>query len=143
MNLALGYHIEKKERFQKLERYHMKINFNDLQIQNKLIRSSIISNFKKTFDNTKFILGPEVELLEKKLSKYTSSKYCLTTSSGTDSLLISLMALGVKKGDEVITTSFTFVSTAEVISRLGAKIIFADISREDYNIDVDSLSKIN
>ena len=61
----------------------MKINFNDLQIQNKLIRSSIISNFK-TFDNTKFILGPEVELLEKKLSKYTSSKYCLTTSSGTD-----------------------------------------------------------
>ena len=117
----------------------MKINFNDLQIQNKLIRSSIISNFKKTFDNTKFILGPEVELLEKKLSKYTSSKYCLTTSSGTDSLLISLMALGVKKGDEVITTSFTFVSTAEVISRLGAKIIFADISREDYNIDVDSL----
>ena len=75
----------------------MKINFNDLESQNKLIRNKILSNFKLIFQNSKFILGPQVALLEKKLSKYTGSKYCITTSSGTDSLLISLMALGIKK----------------------------------------------
>lgn len=119
----------------------MKINFNDLESQNKLIGNKILSNFKIIFQNSKFILGPQVALLEKKLSEYTGSKYCITTSSGTDSLLISLMALGIKKGDEVITTSFTFISTAEVIERLGAKVIFADISLEDYNIEINSLKK--
>jgi len=119
----------------------MKINFNDLESQNKLIKKKILSNFKLIFQNSKFILGPQVALLEKKLSDYVGSKYCITTSNGTDSLLISLMALGIKRGDEVITTSFTFISTAEVITRLGAKVIFADISLEDYNIEINSLKK--
>jgi UDP-2-acetamido-2-deoxy-ribo-hexuluronate aminotransferase len=119
----------------------MKINFNDLRAQNKIIRKKILSNFEATFQNSKFILGPQVKLLEKKLSKYTRSKYCITTSSGTDSLLISLMSLGIKRGDEVITTSFTYISTAEVITRLGAKVVFIDISLEDYNIEINSLKK--
>ena len=119
----------------------MKINFNDLETQNKLIRKKILSNFRSTFQNSKFILGPQVALLEKKLSNYTRSKYCVTTSSGTDSLLIALMALGIKKGDEVITTSFSFISTAEVVIRLGAKVVFADISFQDYNVEINSLKK--
>ena len=121
----------------------MKINFNDLEIQNKIIKKKILNKFSNTFNNTKFILGPEVKVLENKLSLYTKSKFCLTTSSGTDALLVALMALNIKKGDEVITSSFTFVSTAEVIVRLGAKPVFVDVSFEDYNIRIDQLkSKI-
>ena len=117
----------------------MKINFNDLQAQNKLIRKKIFSNIEKVFNNTKFILGPEVDLLEKKLASYTKSNFCISTSSGTDALLISLMALNIKEGDEVITSSFTFVSTVEVIVRLGAKPIFVDVSKDDFNIQTNDL----
>ena len=122
----------------------MKINFNDLSIQNKIIKKNLLVNLKKIFNHGKYILGPEVQKLEKKLKKYTDSKYCLTTSSGTDSLLIALMALNIEPNDEVITTPFTYISTAEVILRAGARPVFADISLKDYNIDINSLkSKIS
>ena len=74
--------------------------------------------------------GKEVFSLEKKLKKFTKSKYCITVSSGTDALLISLMSLNIKPGDEVITTSFSWISTAEVIVNLGAKPVFIDVDKD-------------
>ena len=87
-----------------------------------------------------FILGKEVYELEKKLSKYVGSKFCVTTSSGTDALLIALMSLNLKKGSEVITPAFSYVSSAEVILRLGLKPIFVDIDQETALIDTNKIN---
>ena len=86
-------------------------------------------------DHGQFILGPEVRELEQKLAEYTGSKHCVTVSSGTDSLLIALMALGVGAGDEVITVPYTWISTAEVVALLGAKPVFVDIRPDTWNMD--------
>lgn len=115
----------------------MSINFIDLKSQYKKIKFKIQSRIKKVLDHGQYILGPEVEELEKKLSEYVGVKYCLTVSSGTEALLISLMALGIKSGDEVITTPFTYVATAEVIVRLGAKPVFVDVELDTFNINAN------
>ena len=81
-------------------------------------------------------MGPEVKELEQKLASYTGAKHCITVASGTEALLISLMAIGIKPGDEVITTPFSFIATAEVIVLLGAKPVFVDIEPETCNINV-------
>ena len=86
-------------------------------------------------DHGQFILGPEVRELEQKLAEYTGSKHCVTVSSGTDSLLIALMALGVGAGDEVVTVPYTWISTAEVVALLGAKPVFVDIRPDTWNMD--------
>ena len=86
-------------------------------------------------EHGQFILGPEVRELEQKLAEYTGSRCCVTVSSGTDSLLIALMALGVGAGDEVITVPYTWISTAEVIAMLGAKPVFVDIRPDTWNMD--------
>ena len=78
----------------------------------------------------KYILGPEVGELEQTLAEYVGVKHCIACASGTDALLIALMALGIKAGDEVITTAFTYVATGEVIARLGATPVFADVDPE-------------
>ncbi len=122
----------------------MKIPINDLTKQNQILRKKFFNSIKKVFNHSKYILGPEVEVLENKLKSYCGAKYCVSTSSGTDALLISLMPLGIKRGDEVITTPFTYVSTAEVILRVGAKPVFADIENKTFNIDPKKIkSKIN
>lgn len=107
--------------------------------QKKLIQEKLDKRFKKIFNSNQFILGSNVIELENKLSNFTKSKYCISTSSGTDALLISLMAIGVKKGDEVITTSLTYVSTVEVILRLGATPVFADIKKDSAVIDENDI----
>jgi len=109
--------------------------------QRKIIQRNLNLRLKKVFKSNQFILGPNVKELESKLSNYIKSKYCISTSSGTDALLISLMAIGIKNGDEVITTAFTYIATVEVILRLGAKPIFVDIKSSTGLIDENDIKK--
>ena len=114
-----------------------KIEFIDLKAQYRALQPSIDARIKKVLDHGQYIMGPEVAELEQKLAAYTGSKHCITCASGTEALLMSLMALGIGPGDEVITTPFTFAATAEVIVLLGAKPIFVDIELATCNIDVN------
>lgn len=112
----------------------MSLPFIDLKSQFVAIESDVRARVNRVFDHGQYIMGPEVEELEQKLSQFTGAEYCVTVSSGTDALLISLMALGVGPGDEIITTPFTFVATAEVIVLLGAKPVFVDVESDTCNI---------
>ena len=103
------------------------MEFIDLKTQYNKIKKHVNRNIDKVLEHGKFIMGPEIQELEDRLSKYVGTKHAITCSSGTDALLIPLMAKGIGPGDAVITVSFTFVSTAEVISMLGATPIFTDI----------------
>ena len=115
----------------------MMIPFTDLKTQYQVLKASIDARIQKVLDHGQYIMGPEVQELEERLSSYTGARHCITVASGTEALLIALMALGVKQGDEVITTPFTFVATAEVIVLLGAVPIFVDIDPDTCNIDPD------
>jgi UDP-2-acetamido-2-deoxy-ribo-hexuluronate aminotransferase len=121
----------------------MSIPFIDLKTQYNSIKTEIQGRINKVLDHGQYIMGPEVVELEEKLKIYTGALNCITVSSGTDALLISLMALGIKTGDEVITTPFTFVATAEVMVLLGIKPVFVDIEPDTCNIDASKIrSKI-
>jgi len=111
------------------------MQFIDLKSRHQLIGDKINARIQKVMEHGQFILGPEVREVEEKLAQYTGSKHCITVSSGTDSLLIALMALGIGVGDEVITVPYTWISTAEVISLLGAKPVFVDICPDTWNMD--------
>ncbi len=117
------------------------MEFNNLIRQQSLIKSGLQNRIGKVLRHGQYIMGPEVFELENKLKEFTKSKYCITTSSGTDALLISLMCLGISKGDEVITSPFTFVSSIEVIVRLGAKPIFVDIEADTCNINANLIQR--
>ena len=109
--------------------------FFNVKDQIHLIKRQLNKRIDTIYNHGQFILGPEVNVLEKKLAKIANTNHCLTVSSGTDALLVSLMALNIKSGDEVITTSFSYISTAEVIVRLGAIPVFIDINKNDCLID--------
>lgn len=111
------------------------MQFINLKTRHQLIGEKINARIQKVMDHGQFILGPEVLEAERKLAQYTGSRHCVTVSSGTDSLLIALMALGVGPGDEVITVPYTWISSAEVIALLGAKPVFVDIRPDTWNMD--------
>jgi dTDP-4-amino-4,6-dideoxygalactose transaminase len=113
----------------------MKVPLLDLKEQYNTIKDEINQAIGQVLDHCKFILGPEVKILEEKLATYCHTKHAIGVASGTDALLIALRALGVKPGDEVITSSFTFFATAGVISRLGAVPVFIDIDEKTFNIN--------
>ncbi len=115
------------------------MEFIDLKSQQALIKEKINQRINVILDHGKYIMGPEVYELEKRLSIYTNTKFCVTCSSGTDALLISLLAKGIGPGDAVITTPFTYISTAEVISLLGAIPIFVDIYPTTFNLDPSNI----
>lgn len=117
------------------------IPFIDLATQQSKIKSSIYKRMTTVLAHGKFILGPEVDELEGVLAKYVGVSHCVTCANGTDALLIALMTLGVGKGDEVITTAFSYIATGEVITRLGATPIFIDIDKNTYNIDVTKIEE--
>lgn len=113
----------------------MKVPFIDLVAQYNSIKEEIDDAIRRVLEGGKFILGSEVSAFEEELSKYCGVEYAVGVGSGTDALLLSLMAFGIGRGDEVITTPFTFSATAEVISLLGARPVFVDIDPKTYNID--------
>lgn len=113
----------------------MSIPFIDLKTQYQALKTSIDTRIHRVLEHGQYIMGPEVAELEEKLCAYTGAKHCISVASGTEALLISLMALGIKAGDEIITTPFTFVATAEVIVLLGATPVFVDVEADTGNIN--------
>ncbi|WP_338617704.1 DegT/DnrJ/EryC1/StrS family aminotransferase [Pigmentiphaga sp. CHJ604] len=117
------------------------MQFIDLKTQQTQIRAKIDAGIAQVLAHGQYILGPEVELLEKKLAEFCGAAYCITCANGTDALQISLMALGVCPGDEVITPGFTYIATAEAAALLGAKPVYVDIDAKTYNLDPNSLEQ--
>ena len=113
----------------------------DIQLQRKIINDDINKSIKKVLRHGKFILGPETKELEEKLSNNCKSKYVVTCSSGTDAILMSLMALNIKSGDEIITPAFTWMSNSEMINLIGAKPIYVDICEKTFNINLNEIQK--
>ena len=111
------------------------MKFIDLNARLARVRDQVDQRIADVLDHGQFILGPEVDELEEKLADYVGVKHCVGVSSGTDALLIALMALEIGPGDEVITVPYTWISTAEVIVLLGAKPVFVDIRADTWNMD--------
>lgn len=111
------------------------MEFIDLKSQYSALRTDIDARIQAVLDHGQYIMGPEVAELELALAGFTGARHCVTVASGTEALLISLMALGIGRGDEVITTPFSFIATAEAIALLGATPVFVDIDQATCNID--------
>jgi len=119
----------------------MKIDFANLQYQYKLYKTEIDEAMSAVLNKSNYIMGEEVTTLEKSLQEFTKAKYAITCSNGTDALLLAMMALDIKPGDEIITTPFTFIATAETIAFLGAIPVFVDIDEKTYNINSDLIEE--
>ena len=115
------------------------MDFIDLKSQQQRIKSQIDANMARVLEHGAYIMGPEVAELERRLADYVGCRHAIGVASGTDALLVAMMALGISAGDEVITTPFSFIATAETIVLLGAKPVFVDIDPKTYNLDPDLL----
>lgn len=111
------------------------IPFIDLKSQYKALEENIKSRINTVLEHGQYVMGPEVAELEAKLAEFVGVKHCISASSGTDTLMIAMMALGIGPGDEVITSPFTFIATGEMIALIGATPVFVDIDPKTYNID--------
>ena len=115
------------------------MEFADLKSQYLALAPQLDARIRKVLLHGQFIMGPEVAEMEQRLARFTGAKHCISCASGTDALLIALMALGLKPGEEVITTPFTFAATAEMIALLGGRPVFVDIESDTCNIDVAAI----
>lgn len=115
------------------------IKFIDLDRQYRLIEEDINKRIRAVLEHGQYIMGPEIAQLEEALARYVGVRHCIGVSSGTDALLIAMMALGIGHGDEVITTPFSFIATAETIVLLGAKPVFVDVDARTYNLDPEKI----
>lgn len=113
----------------------------DLEGQYKKIKSEIDNAIQEVIDSTSFINGPSVKRFQENLEKYLNVKHVIPCGNGTDALQVSMMSLGLKPGDEVITTSFTFIATAEVIALLQLKPVLVDVDKDTYNISTEAIRK--
>ncbi|HEX2547404.1 MAG TPA: DegT/DnrJ/EryC1/StrS family aminotransferase [Ramlibacter sp.] len=117
------------------------MEFIDLKAQYRALKADIDARIHKVLDHGQYILGPEVVEMEQKLGAYTGSKHVISCASGTEALLMSLMALGIGRGDEVITTPFTFAATVEMIVLAGATPVYVDIERDTCLIDAKKIEE--
>ena len=115
----------------------MNIDFANLQLQYQKYKVEIDLKIETVLNNSNYIMGEEINELERLLEEFTGAKYAITCSSGTDACLLAMMAINIQPGDEVITTPFTFISTAETIALMKAKPVFVDIEPDTYNIDAN------
>ncbi|MCK4396243.1 DegT/DnrJ/EryC1/StrS family aminotransferase [candidate division WOR-3 bacterium] len=120
----------------------MKVPFIDLSRQHEPIKKELLKTFENVLDSNQFILGEEVKKFEEEVASYVGTKYAIGVSNCTNALLLSLRALDVGRGDEVITTPFTFIATAEVIAILGAKPVFCDIGPKTLNINPNKIPEL-
>lgn len=118
------------------------MQFLDLKVQHAGIRQEVVDAVTRVLESQQFILGPEVDALEKELSTLAGCRHVIGCASGSDALILALLALEIGRGDEVITTPFTFVATASSIARVGAKPVFVDIDPETFNISPKALEKV-
>lgn len=119
----------------------MAIDFIDLRAQQAVLRDKINERIQAVLDHGQYIMGPENAEMETRLARFTGAKHCIAVSSGTDALLIALMALGVGPGDEVITSPFTFVATVEVIVLLGATPVLVDVEADTCNMNAELVDR--
>ncbi|MBL8189234.1 MAG: DegT/DnrJ/EryC1/StrS family aminotransferase [Acidobacteria bacterium] len=119
----------------------MKVPLLDLVAQHQTIREDVMAVVTRVFDSQQFVMGAEVADFEREVGEYCHAKHAIGCASGSDALLLALMALGVGAGDEVITTSFTFFATASAVTRLGARPVFVDIAYDDFNLNVELLER--
>jgi UDP-2-acetamido-2-deoxy-ribo-hexuluronate aminotransferase len=115
------------------------MEFIDLRTQQQRIRTQLDRNIARVLDHGRYVMGPEIDELEERLARFAGVRRCIAVSSGTDALLIALMALDVGPGDEVITTPFTFAATAEMIALVGARPVYVDIEPGTWNIDAGAI----
>jgi UDP-2-acetamido-2-deoxy-ribo-hexuluronate aminotransferase len=115
--------------------------FADLQTQYRALKAQIDARIQRVLDHGQYIMGPEVSELEQGLADRVGARHCVTVASGTEALLIALMALGVGRDDEVITTAFSFAATAEMVVLLGAKPVFVDIEPDTCNLDTTRVER--
>ncbi len=118
----------------------MSIPFIDLKTQHSLIKNQVQANMDKVLEHGAYVMGPEIKQLEQNLAEFCKVKHALACSSGTDALILALLALGIKPGDAVLTTPFTFFATAEAVAFIGAVPVFVDIDPETFNISPDHIS---
>ena len=116
------------------------MDFIDLKSQYRALKREIDERIQRVLDHGQYILGPEIAELEQQLAAYVGARHCISVASGTEALLIALMALDIKPGDEVVTTPFTFVATAEMMVLLGAKPVFVDAEEDTANIDASKIA---
>ena len=115
------------------------MEFIDLKSQQARIKAKIDQRIQDVLSHGRYVMGPELDELEERLKNYVGARHCIGASSGTDTLLIAMMALGIGPGDEVITVPFTWISTAEMIALIGATPVFVDIDETTWNMDVSEL----
>jgi dTDP-4-amino-4,6-dideoxygalactose transaminase/acetyltransferase-like isoleucine patch superfamily enzyme len=130
-----------KNEYKELEDVKMNIPFVDLAAQQKRVSSAIEKNIKTVLDHGRYIMGPEVGEIEKQLCEFTGVKHTISCASGTDALIMALLALDIGPGDAVITTPFTFIATAEAVRLVGATPVFVDIDPITFNISIPALEK--
>ncbi|MBW2591598.1 MAG: DegT/DnrJ/EryC1/StrS family aminotransferase, partial [Deltaproteobacteria bacterium] len=120
----------------------MKVPLLDLKAQYETIKEEVLSVTEQIYESQYFILGPHVQALEEQIAEYCQTAHAVGVSSGSDALLLSLMAADIKPGDRVLTTTYSFFATAGCIARLGAIPVFVDIDADTFNIDPDRMADV-
>ncbi|MEP7270643.1 MAG: DegT/DnrJ/EryC1/StrS family aminotransferase [Acidobacteriota bacterium] len=119
----------------------MKVPLLDLKAQHQTIRDEVMAAVNSVFESQQFILGAEVEQFESEVARYCRARHAIGCASGSDALLLALMALDIGPGDEVITVSYSFFATAGAIARIGATPVFVDVLEDDFNLDPDLIER--